>query len=131
MLVDATGKVGFEDYDQVRSGKLLHHPEIGVARWAAANLTPHERALCTVYTSGEHCAMCAAAHGWAGLGRIVYAVSSQQLGAWLAAWKIPRGRVRDLPIPEVLTGVTVDGPAPALAAEISELQRTSFHVSAV
>jgi hypothetical protein len=47
----------------------------------AAHLTPEQRAGATVYTSGEHCAMCAAAHGWVGLGRIVYASSSAQLGA--------------------------------------------------
>src|SRR3712207_7274778 len=37
----------------------------------------------TVYTSGEHCPLCAAAHAWVGLGRIVYASSSVQLTAWL------------------------------------------------
>jgi len=30
-------------------------------------MTPAERLQATVYTSGEHCPMCAAAHGWAGL----------------------------------------------------------------
>jgi tRNA(Arg) A34 adenosine deaminase TadA len=48
------------------------------------NLTPSQRAEATVYTSGEHCPMCAAAHGWAGLGRIVYATSSEQMTGWLA-----------------------------------------------
>ena len=28
--------------------------------------------------------MCAAAHGWVGLGRIVYVTSSEQMGSWLA-----------------------------------------------
>ena len=33
--------------------------------------------------------MCAAAHAWVGLGRIVYVSSSRQLTAWLAERKIP------------------------------------------
>ena len=47
---------------------------------------PEERATATVYTSGEHCPMCSAAHAWVGLGRIVYATSSEQTGAWRASW---------------------------------------------
>src|SRR3712207_6925299 len=58
-----------------RSGDATQHPEFAIARWAATHLTPDERAAATVYTSGEHCPMCAAAHAWAGLGRIVYARS--------------------------------------------------------
>ncbi|VZH88617.1 unnamed protein product [Fusarium fujikuroi] len=47
------------------------HPEFTLARWAQLNLSDEERAKSTVYTSGEHCAMCSAAHAWCGLGRIV------------------------------------------------------------
>lgn len=32
-------------------------------------LTAADRAAATVFTSGEHCPMCSAAHAWAGLGR--------------------------------------------------------------
>ncbi len=35
--------------------------------------------------------MCAAAHAWMGLGRIVYAVSAAQLSAWRAAWGLAGG----------------------------------------
>ena len=73
-----------EDRNRVAGGDRTRHPEFELARWAAANLTPEERRRATVYTSGEHCPMCAAAHGWVGLGRIVYATSSAQLVAWLA-----------------------------------------------
>ncbi len=47
-------------------------------------MTPEERSKTTVYTSGEHCPMCAAAHGWVGLGRIIYASSSEQLVQWVS-----------------------------------------------
>lgn len=34
---------------------------------------------CTMYTSAEPCAMCAGAAYWAGIGRIVYGLSEEQL----------------------------------------------------
>lgn len=127
VLVGAEGKVLVEDYNQIHGGDCTHHPEMGVARWATAYLAPAQRARATVYTSGEHCAMCAAAHGWVGLGRIVYATSAVQLAGWLAEWGVPRGRVRDLSIQQVLNGVEVDGPAPDdLVDEIHELHRQFF-----
>jgi tRNA(Arg) A34 adenosine deaminase TadA len=130
LLVSAEGNVLVEDYNQIQGGDRTHHPEMGVARWATAHLPPAERARATVYTSGEHCAMCAAAHGWVGLGRIVYATSAVQLAGWLAEWGVPRGRVRDLSIQQVLTGVKVDGPAADLVDEIHELHRQFFRPQA-
>src|SRR4051812_49661008 len=80
VLVGGDGTVLAEDRNRERStGDAIRHPEIELARWAAANLAADDRAAATVYTSGEHCAMCAAAHGWVGLGRIVYATSGAQL----------------------------------------------------
>ena len=130
LLVGAEGKVLIEDYNQIHGGDRTHHPEMSLARWATAHLSPAERARTTVYTSGEHCAMCAAAHGWVGLGRIVYATSALQLAGWLAEWGVPRGRVRDLSIQQVLNGVKVDGPAADLVDEIHELHRQFFRPQA-
>ena len=76
-----TATVLREDRNRVPDGDQTRHPEFELARWAAANLTPEERAAATVYTSGEHCPMCAAAHAWVGLGRIVYAGSRRKLPA--------------------------------------------------
>ena len=74
VLVAADGTVLAEDRNrEVTAGDPTRHPEFALARWAATNMTPPDRATATVYTSGEHCPMCSAAHGWAGLGRIVYA----------------------------------------------------------
>ena len=123
VLVGAGGSVLFEDHNHVAGGDETRHPEFEIAKWAANNLTPQERAAATVYTSGEHCPMCAAAHGWVGLGRIVYAVSSEQLSGWRADMGLPPGPVRPLPIREVVPGAVVDGPAPELADEIHELHR--------
>ena len=79
VLVSADGAVLFEDHNRVAGGDHTRHPEFEIARWAAEHLSPEERAGASVYTSGEHCPMCAAAHGWVGLGVIYYASSSAQL----------------------------------------------------
>ena len=123
LLVDAAGRVRFEGRNRVKDGDETRHPELEIAQWSATHLSPEERAAATVYTSGEHCPMCAAAHGWMGLGRIVYAVSSAQLGEWLAEWGVPPGRVNPLPVNAIVPGVPVDGPAPELAEEMKELHR--------
>jgi tRNA(Arg) A34 adenosine deaminase TadA len=121
LLVDAEGVVRFEDRNRVKDGDETRHPEFEIAKWSATHLTVDERAAATVYTSGEHCPMCSAAHGWMGLGRIVYAVSSVQLCEWLSGWGVPPAPVRALPVQEVAPGVPVDGPAPELADELKEL----------
>ncbi len=123
VLVSADGEVLAEDHNHVAGGDHTQHPEFALARWAAENMTPEERAKATVYTSGEHCPMCAAAHGWVGLGRIVYASSSAQLTEWLSEMGVAPGRVRPLPIQEVIRGTPVDGPVPELAEEVRELHR--------
>jgi len=86
VLVGADGRVLAERLNQERTGQPLAHPEIDLARWAGEHLSPLERAGSTVFTSGEHCAMCSAAHAWVGLGPIVYAVSSRQLDEWRRDW---------------------------------------------
>ncbi|MCK2217351.1 nucleoside deaminase [Actinomadura sp. ATCC 31491] len=129
VLVSAAGEILFEDHNRVAGGDRTRHPEFELARWSAANLTPAERATATVYTSGEHCPMCAAAHGWVGLGRIVYAASSAQLAGWLAELGVPAPPVRPLPVGEVVPGARVDGPVPELAGPVRELHRR-FHGAA-
>jgi len=129
VLVAADGSVLFEDHNHVAGGDHTRHPEFELARWAAAHMTPEERRQATVYTSGEHCPMCAAAHGWVGLGRIVYASSSEQLVAWLAELGVAASPVRPLPIRDIVPGAVVDGPAPELAETIRGLHRR-FHRAA-
>ncbi|MEV6959919.1 nucleoside deaminase [Streptomyces sp. NPDC051207] len=127
VLVGADGTVLAEDHNRVASGDRTRHPEFELARWSAAHLTPGQRAAATVYTSGEHCPMCAAAHAWVGLGRIVYIASSAQLGAWLAEWDVPPPPVRTLPVNDVAPGVAVVGPVPGLTDEVRELHRRFHH----
>jgi tRNA(Arg) A34 adenosine deaminase TadA len=130
VLVSADGETLFEDRNRVtdgpHGGDATRHPEFAIARWAAANLAPPDRSRATVYTSGEHCPMCSAAHSWVGLGRIVYAASSSQLTDWRAEWGAPAGPVAALPVATVAPAITVDGPAPDLADELKALHEANF-----
>ncbi|HDZ55881.1 MAG TPA: nucleoside deaminase [Pseudomonas xinjiangensis] len=126
VLVAADGTVLVEDHNRVASGDRTRHPEFELARWAAANMTAEERAAATVYTSGEHCPMCAAAHGWVGLGRIVYVSSSEQLASWLTELGVPPPPVRTLPIQEIVPDVVVEGPVPGLAEQLRDLHRRFY-----
>ncbi|MEU4488469.1 nucleoside deaminase [Streptomyces purpurascens] len=126
VLVGKDGTVLAEDRNRVASGDHTRHPEFELARWSAAHLTPEERAAATVYTSGEHCPMCAAAHAWVGLGRIAYVASSEQLVSWLGELGVPTPPVRTLPVHEVAPGVIVDGPVPELTERIRDLH-VHFH----
>jgi tRNA(Arg) A34 adenosine deaminase TadA len=125
LLVDADGSVLWSGRNHAGGGDETQHPELAVAQWSA-RLAPEVRARCTVYTSGEHCPMCSAAHGWMGLGRIVYALSSEQLLAWRQEWGATGLVVNVLPINAVAPHVTVDGPAPELEDELRGLHRAAY-----
>jgi tRNA(Arg) A34 adenosine deaminase TadA len=86
------------------------HPELELAQWAWLNLDAEDRSAATVYTSGEHCPMCSAAHGWVGLGDIVFAASARQLSEWRAGWGLPASPVAPLAVSAVLPGTRVTGP---------------------
>lgn len=126
VLVTGDGEVLAEDHNRVAGGDRTRHPEFELARWAAENLPPQERRAATVYTSGEHCPMCAAAHAWVGLGRIVYATSTAQLTSWLGEWGVPPGPVAPLPISQVAPGVPVEGPSIELEIQVKQLYRRAF-----
>jgi tRNA(Arg) A34 adenosine deaminase TadA len=121
VLTSASGEVLFEDRNRTADGDETRHPEFAAARWAAANMTAEERAAATVFTSGEHCPMCSAAHGWVRLGRIVYVHSSAQLAAWRADLGIAPGPVAAIPIRQVVPSLPVDGPVASLEAAMREL----------
>ena len=122
VLVDARGVERFADRNREAStGDATRHPEFEIARWAVTHLAPDERATATVYTSGEHCAMCAAAHAWVGLGRIVFVASAAQISAWRAGLGVPSSPVAPLPIAVVAPGLAVDGPVAELVDEVRVL----------
>ncbi|KAA1415881.1 nucleoside deaminase [Nocardioides humilatus] len=113
VLVDAAGNIVAEARNRERTNAdPTAHPELELARWAWRHLSVEQRAAATVYTSGEHCPMCSAAHGWVGLGPIVFAASSAQLTEWRSSWGLPDSPVAPLGASVVLPGTTVTGPVP-------------------
>ena len=80
LLATADGHVLVEAHNTVRrDNDITAHPELKLARWAAAELTPEDAARTTMYTSCQPCGMCTGAIIRSGLGRVVYALSTQQL----------------------------------------------------
>ena len=54
VLVAGDGRILAEDRNRENStGDATRHPEIDLARWAAANLTAEQRAAATVFTSAS------------------------------------------------------------------------------
>jgi tRNA(Arg) A34 adenosine deaminase TadA len=114
VLVDGDGEVVQEAWNTTRTdADITAHPELKLARWAGQHLSPDACARASMFTSGEHCPMCAVAHAYAGIGRLVFAFSSEQLAAvtgrpgWRASARelFERGGV----------DVVVEGPFPELA----------------
>jgi len=123
LLLSAKGEVLFEDYNRTANGNKMLHPELAIAEWAATNLSDEERATAAVYTSGEHCAMCAAAHAWVGLGKIVFASSSEQLGKWMVEFQAEPIPIAPLSIKDVAPAIETEGPFPEFADILRELHR--------
>jgi tRNA(Arg) A34 adenosine deaminase TadA len=126
ILVGANGQTLYEDHNRVTDDDQTLHAELGLIRWAVANLAPVQRIRTTLYTSCEHCPMCAAMHAWAGLGRIVFATSNVQLTDWLIDWDVPAPPVVMLPVRTVAPRAVVDGPAPELEGEIKALYEVRY-----
>lgn len=98
LLVAADGTVLAEDHNTVRSSQdITAHPELKLARWAARELVTAEARQTTMYTSCQPCLMCMTVIQRSGLGRVVFALSSEQLAP--------------LRSPSPTWEVTMDGPA--------------------
>ncbi|MBS2537105.1 nucleoside deaminase [Catenulispora sp. NF23] len=80
LLASADGTILIEDHNTVRrDDDITAHPELKLARWAARELSPEAAATTTMYTSCQPCGMCGGAIVRSGLGRVVYALGTDQL----------------------------------------------------
>lgn len=109
--------------NQVTQQDCTGHAEMVLVREATRQLGATSLKGATVYASGEPCAMCSGALFWAGVKRLVYAASQDDIAATL------NGPVLPIRSSQALAGacpaLTVDGPI--LAAEaIAVLQRAQM-----
>ncbi|MDH6142145.1 MULTISPECIES: nucleoside deaminase [Kitasatospora] len=90
LLAGPDGTILAEAHNTVRrDNDISAHPELKLARWAARELDPDTAARTTMYTSCQPCGMCTGGIVRSGIGRVVYALSTEQLvelnpqsGAW-------------------------------------------------
>ncbi|MET7758507.1 nucleoside deaminase [Streptomyces sp. NPDC005389] len=80
LLAGPDGEILAEAHNTVRrDDDITAHPELKLARWAARELDPDTAARTTMYTSCQPCGMCAGGIVRSGLGRVVYALATEQL----------------------------------------------------
>jgi tRNA(Arg) A34 adenosine deaminase TadA len=80
LLVDTSGDVVLEaENTVVTSHDLTAHAELNLVRTACVQFDVEVLQESTLYTSTEPCAMCSGAIYWSGIGRVVYALGSEQL----------------------------------------------------
>ena len=77
----------------VTDADITAHPELKLARWAARELDPGTAAAATMYTSCQPCGMCTGAIDRSGLGRVVFALSTEQVTALKPAATSPAVRL--------------------------------------
>lgn len=83
ILVDGAGAVIMEQGNgfTAEGRDMTAHAERLIATRASKTYAPAFLADCTLYSSAEPCAMCAGAIYWAGIGRVVFGQSEQDLKA--------------------------------------------------
>jgi len=80
ILVDPDGEVLVEvENGYLPDRDMTAHAERLLATQASKTLDASLLARCTIYSSAEPCAMCAGAIYWAGIGRVVFALSERRL----------------------------------------------------
>ncbi len=104
----------------------VNHAEAVLARTAALNFSPDYLWNCTLVTTVEPCAMCAATQYWAHIGRVVYGLSESRLLELTG--NHGENPTMDLPCRDVFArgqkDVQVIGPVPAAEADIADLHRS-------
>lgn len=127
VLVSTAGEIVAEARNRVNEKNSLAHPEYELAAWALENISREERQRSTMYTSGEHCPMCAGAQGWAEIGGLVYLSSAAQLAQWQKNAGRPAAPLHFVPAAEILKNTEVRAaPLEDLLEEIEKLHKLSW-----
>lgn len=127
VLVNAKKEVIAAARNRVNELNILAHPEIELANWAADNLSKKERQTTTMYTSGEHCPMCSAAHGWVGIGTLVYLSSGKQLTAWMQEFGVNEAPIHFIPVEKIIKSIIVKGPVEGELLESIKALHKTYH----
>ena len=103
----------------------VNHAEAVLARVAAHRFDAALLWGCTLVTTVEPCAMCAATQYWAHIGRLVYGMSESRL--LQLTGNHAENATLDLPCREVFArgqkAIAVTGPVPAVEEEIAAVHR--------
>ncbi len=108
-LVSQSGEILMVDKNTQNSEKdCTAHAELALIRNAQMTLPQGAMKGASIYASGEPCAMCSGAIFWAGIARIIYAASQEDIALALGGNTLPLRSV------QVLDGadpsVLVEGP---------------------
>lgn len=101
----------------------VNHAEAVLARIAAQNYSADYLWGCTLVTTAEPCAMCAATQYWANIGHLVYGMTEERLRELTG--DSSENPTMDLPCREVFSrgqkSISVTGPVPEVESEIAAL----------
>jgi tRNA(Arg) A34 adenosine deaminase TadA len=104
----------------------VNHAEAVLARTADLNFTPDYLWGCTLYTTVEPCAMCAATQYWANIGRLVYGMDERRLQDLTTG--STENPTLDVPARYIYAhgqkAIQVVGPIPEVEEEIAALHRS-------
>lgn len=100
ILVGPEGEVLMEQENAFDQEGRVGHAETVLSRRACQAYDADFLAACSMYISAEPCAMCAGSAYWAGIGRVVYAMSEKRLGKIIGPH--PDNLTLDLPCRAVL-----------------------------
>jgi tRNA(Arg) A34 adenosine deaminase TadA len=127
ILVGPGGEVLLEvENGYLPARDMTAHAERRLATQASRTYEPGFLARCTLYSSAEPCAMCAAAAYWAGIGRVVYGLSEHRLKELTGAH--PENPTLDLPCRAVFAAGQrrVEVVGPLLEAEGAALHESAW-----
>ncbi len=126
ILVAADGETVLLEQGNVDS---VNHAEAVLAREAAARYNMQDLWGCTLVTTVEPCAMCAATQYWAHIGGLVYGMSESRLLEITGSHE--DNPTLDLPCREVFArgqkAMQVVGPVPAAERAIADVHRAFWN----
>lgn len=127
VLVDENNTVLATARNRSNTQTITAHPEKELAQWALENMSREQRRKATLYTSGEHCPMCAGAHAFSEIGRLVFLSAGSQYAQWRTEAGMPEAPIRFISTKEIIQNVRIEGPfaGPRLEA-IKQLQLAAF-----